>query len=335
MNILVMTKSDLEKGSTKYRIAQYADVLKAKGINLDFVKRHDIDGSLIDRVRRYDVVINQRCLFRTSLAKKIIANTSRIVFDFDDAIYTRSGNRRPLLSRLTAVRKRHRLHLWLRRANVVTTANSVLAEYARRYSSHVVVIPMAIDLEVWRPQERVCGTPVTIGWAGSPATVRNIERLESVLAEVLRRNPSIRLAIFSGRRPRLNCPFEYYPFQPGREPEFVKNLDIGLLPLSDDEYSRGKSPIKAIQYLACGVPVVANVIGATAEILNRYNSICVSSEEDWIRALETLIGNRQLAKSMGRAGREFVLQHHNARLTAQRLLEIVSGDISFAENITD
>lgn len=325
MDILVLTKSDLEKGSTKYRIAQYADMLKGKGINLDFVRRHDIDGYLVDRVRRYDVIVNQRCLFRTFLARKIIRNSSKIVFDFDDAIYTRSGSPRPLLSRLSSVRKRHRLHLWLKRANVVTAANNFLAEYARRYSSHVVVIPNAVDLDVWRPREPSCRDSFTIGWAGSPATVRHIERLEPVLTKVLQRNPSVRLAIFSGRKPRLSCPFEYYPFQAGREPEFVKELDIGLLPLSDDEFSRGKSPIKAIQYLACGVPVVGNVIGATAEILNPHNSVSVSSEGDWICALEGLIKNRRLMESMGRAGREFALQHHDARLTANRLLEIVSG----------
>lgn len=335
MRVLVMTKGDFEKGSTKYRIAQYADFLRTSGvngINLDFVKRRDIDRSLIDRVRGYDTVFNQRCLIRTSLARKIIANSRRVIFDFDDAIYTRSGKPR---SWLTSVRVRRRLHLWLRRANVVTTANDFLAEYGRRYSSDVVIIPMAIDLDTWRHRGPDRRDTFTIGWAGSPVNVRHIERLEPVLSEVLATYPFIRLAIFSGRKPQLSCPFEYYPFRPGEEPEFVRNLDIGLLPLSDEEYSMGKSPIKAIQYLACGVPVVGNVFGATAEILNDNNSICVSSKEDWICALATLIKNRELAESMGRAGREFVLKYHNAKLTAQRLLKIVSGDRDMAENGTN
>ena len=338
MKMLVLTKADLETGSTKYRVAQYADFLrtnKTNEVELDFVRRRDIDRSLIPKVRQYDVVLNQRCLFRTSLAREIIANSYRVVFDFDDAIYTRTDKPRPVLSRLTLLRKRRRLHLWLRRANVVTAANNSLAEYGRRYSTDVVVIPMAIDLDTWAPHGRDRRDTFTIGWAGSPVNVRSIERLAPVLAEVLKRHPSVRLAIFSGRKPRLDCPFEYHPFYPGVEPKFVQNLDVGLLPLSGDEYSRGKSPIKAIQYLACGVPVVGNVIGATAEILNDDNSIGVSSVEDWICALETLIRNRKLVESMGRAGREFVLKHHNAKLTAQRLLKVVSGDKETTETGTN
>jgi glycosyltransferase involved in cell wall biosynthesis len=105
----------------------------------------------------------------------------------------------------------------------------------------------------------------------------------------------------------------------------VQDLDIGLLPLANEEYSRGKSPIKAIQYLACGVPVVGNVIGATGEILNEKNSIAVSKEDEWIRGLEKLITNRNLVRSMGRAGCEQVRKNHNVKLAAERFFSILSG----------
>ena len=325
MKVLVMTKADFETASTKYRIVQYADVLEAKGFKLDFVKRSEINRSLIDRARAYDVVFNQRCLIRTSLAKKIIANSRRVIFDFDDAIYTRSGEPRPWLSQLTSVRKRRRLRLWLESASVVTTANHFLASYARQYSSAVEVIPNAIDLEVWKPLAKEARETVTLGWAGSRPNVRNLERLGPLLALLVKKYPSLKLAIFSGTRPRLACPFEHHPFEPGKEVEFVQSLDIGLLPLVDEEYSKGKSPIKAIQYLACGVPVVGNPIGATAEILNDRNSIAASSDEEWISALEILINDRQRIASLGKAGREFAEKHHDIRITAEQRMKVFLG----------
>jgi glycosyltransferase involved in cell wall biosynthesis len=207
----------------------------------------------------------------------------------------------------------------------VTTSNYFLARYARRYSDSVEVIPMALDLDTWKPSEKRFDEKITIGWTGAPVNVPLIESLGAVFSFLLNKYVFLKLAIFSGQKPKLNCPFEYYSFQPGHEPAFVQGLHIGVLPLADEEYSMGKSPIKAIQYLACGVPVVGNVIGAAGEILNVGNSIAVSNEEQWVRGLETLITNRDLAKSMGQAGREQVQKNHNLKFAAERFFKVLVG----------
>ena len=322
MKILAIISRDLQKGSTKYRIVQYLEYLKSRGINFEFIKRSYIDASIVKNAIQFDLVFNQKCLLRYSLAKKLIANSRRTLFDFDDAIYTRPGNSHSLL---TVLKVKRRLRLWLERSDIVTTSNRFLARYARQYSSSVQVIPMALDLDTWKPSENSNREEITIGWTGAPVNVPLVESLGPVLSFLLKKYPFLRLAIFSGKKPQLDCPFEYYSFQPGHEPAFVKGLDIGLLPLTNEEYSMGKSPIKAIQYLACGVPVVGNVIGATDEILNEENSIAVSNEDEWIRGLEKLITNRDLAKSMGRAGCEHVRLNHNVKFAAERLFRILSG----------
>jgi glycosyltransferase involved in cell wall biosynthesis len=264
MLILAIVSRDLEKGSTKYRLAQYLDLLRQQGAEVEFVRRNEIDAATIDRARQADVLFNQKCLLNTSLATRLIDVSRRVVFDFDDAIYTRPGKPFSLPTRFRVLR---RLHLWLRNADVVTTANEFLAGYARRHSEKVEVVPMSLDLGQWKQKDKPIREGVTIGWAGAPGNVHLLERLDPVLVKVLERFPETRLAVFSGQKPRLNVSFEYHPYLPGAEPEFVRGLDIGLLPLADDEYSRGKSPIKSLQYLACGVPVVGNVFGATTEIL--------------------------------------------------------------------
>lgn len=321
MNVLAIISRDLEKGSTKYRLVQYLDYFSKRGVNFEFINRKAIDRSVISKANQFDLVLNQKCLFKSSIAKKMISVSHRIIFDFDDAIYARQGKPHTALTRF---RVKNRLHLWLGYSDVVMTPNQFLADYARKYSDCVKVIPMALDTALWKPRDASSRDEIIIGWAGAPNNIPHIERLDPVLVSLIKRHPFVKLAIFSGRRPKLDCPFEYHPFIPGTEPDFVKHLDIGLLPLSDSDYARGKSPIKAIQYLACGIPVVGNVIGATAEILNQKNSIAVSNDAEWYEAFERLILNRDLAITMGHAGRKFVEKNHNMGIVAEDLLKILS-----------
>jgi glycosyltransferase involved in cell wall biosynthesis len=323
MNIIAIISRDLEKGSTKYRLVQYLDFLSKKGINIEFINRRAIDASTIKKAEGADLVFNQKCLFKTSIAKKLIAISQRTIFDFDDAIFTRPENTHSFITKL---RVKRRLHLWLKSSDLVTTPNEFLARYARQYSGSVKIVPMALDMETWNYYNKNPDNNITIGWAGAPVNIPLIEKLDPVLTPLLKKFSFIKLAIFSGLKPKLNCPFEYYPFRPGYEPDFIKNLDIGLLPLADEEYSMGKSPIKAIQYLACGIPVVGNVIGATAEILNNKNSIAVATEPEWYNALEMLINNRNLMLSLGRSGREHVKKNHNLKIIAENFFEILSGN---------
>lgn len=322
MKALVIFSGDFDKASTKYRIAQYTDYMRANGVVMDFVRRTEIDKQILKSLPEYDVVHNQRSLINTALSRKIIRNSKRIIFDFDDAIYTRPGE--PHLW-LTTLRINRRMRLWLKSADVVTTANNFLAYYARKYSSNVEVIPNAVDLNTWKPKAKSSANGLVIGWVGAPVNVPNIERLDHILREFLRRHPSSKVAVYSGKKPRLTCPFDYYPFKSGQEPQFVQSIDIGLLPLPDEEFSKGKSPIKAIQYLASGVPVVGNFVGATLEILNEQNGIAVHSDEDWIDALESLVTDRKKLYAMSKAARKFAEQNHDTRNTAKRRLAAFLG----------
>jgi glycosyltransferase involved in cell wall biosynthesis len=208
---------------------------------------------------------------------------------------------------------------------VVTTPNQYLADYARKWSSAVEIIPMAIDLDRWHPPEgkKTINRPIVIGWAGAPVNIPLLESLNPILMELVNKNKFLKIAVFSGQRPRLDVPYEYYPFEPGKESEFIQKLDIGLLPLRKDEFSMGKSPIKAIQYLACGVPVVGNVFGATAEILNERNSVAVNTPDEWIEGLQRLIVSPALIKNMGEAGRKHVEVNHDLCKVREKFLRIL------------
>ncbi len=320
MNVLAIISRDLQKASTLFRVAQYLDFFKSRGIGFEFVHRKSLSRSILSRVRSADLLFNQKCLFDYSLAKRMINESRRAIFDFDDAIFTRPGRRDFFITR---IRVKRRLKLWLSKAHAVTTPNRYLADYARQYSESVKIVPMALDLEVWRPKKGNGGEGPVVGWAGAPVNVPLIEKLEPVLSRLKKKYPRIIIAVLSGKKPRFDFPFDYHPFLPGKEAEFIQSLDIGLLPLQNDEFSRGKSPIKAIQYLACGVPVVGNVFGATKEILNEENSIAVEKPEDWIAGLERLVASPELTASMGESGREHAERNHDILKVREKLLNVI------------
>lgn len=322
MDVLTIISRDLQKASTLFRVVQYLDYFNSRDIHFRFLQRKSLSRADLTSVRASDLLFNQKCLFNYSLAKRMIHESRRTLFDFDDAIFTRPGKPDSFITRL---RERRRLKLWLTQSNVVTTPNQYLADYARKWSKVVEIIPMAIDLEQWRPpgREKTTNAAIVIGWAGAPVNIPLLESLNPILTELVNKNKNLRIAVLSGQRPRLDVAYDYYPFEAGKEAEFIQKLDIGLLPLRRDEFSMGKSPIKAIQYLACGVPVVGNVFGATSEILNERNSIAVNTRDEWIDGLRRLIAQPELIRSMGEAGREHVEAHHSMVQVREKFLKIL------------
>ncbi|MBW2196111.1 MAG: hypothetical protein JRF37_11365 [Deltaproteobacteria bacterium] len=300
MKVLTLTIGDSEAASTRYRIVQYERFLKENDIEIQYIHKDEIDTATVDLVKSVDVVLNQKCLFKTSTAKKILAKSKRTVFDFDDAIWTRPGKPHSFLTRRRVCK---RFHLWLKNADIVTTPNRYLAEYAEKYSSKVKTIPMSLDLQKWHPGEKVNDGLVRIGWAGSPGNLSYIKALEPVLKELASRYDNLKIMIYCGEKPNLECPFVYTPYKTGTEADFIRQLDIGLLPLENDEFERGKSPIKAIQYLSCGVTVVGNIHGATSEILQPTNR----------------------RTKISKAGVAFVRKYHDIHSVEQQFVEALRG----------
>jgi glycosyltransferase involved in cell wall biosynthesis len=321
--ILLLTVGDEHTGSTRYRILQYLPFLEEHGYDFHWLRKGGATLKSIGKVDSIDLVFNQKSLFSIKKSKRITRVNRPIVFDFDDAIYTRPGKGYSLLTRM---RVRRRLRFWLQKSAVVIVANGVLADYAKRYSRNVVVLPMSLDLTKWSPpKEKVESGSFSLGWIGSPGNLRYLRQIEGAIGKAISRCPRVRLKVFCGERPALSIPFIHYPYSPEKEVEFCQSIDLGLLPLRDDEYLRGKSPIKAIQYMACGVPVVGSAPGATSEILSPENSMVVRDDQEWTDAICLLANDPRLAKELGRKGRELVEENHDLRKNSKVLLEILEG----------
>jgi hypothetical protein len=323
MKTLVLAYGSGDAASTAYRFQACRTLWAAQGHEMEIAPAHNLPPDFRERLGGYDAIINQKTLLSGRLGRRLLGTGRPVFFDFDDAIWTRP--RRPY-SWWTQWRVNRRIRFWLSRVRRIFTANEHLAAFARRYNAHVTVVPMALDLEAWCPRaERPTGG-ICIGWSGSPGNLWHLEKLQDPLQRILTLNPTVRLAVFCGRRPDFDFRFEHVPFAPGQEVQFVRGLDIGLLPLQDDPYTLGKSPIKALQYLSCAVPVVGNARGATAEILNPDNSLAVNSDEEWVNALQQLIQDAPTRATLGQAGRRFVECHHDLRDVSEQLLNLLLAE---------
>jgi glycosyltransferase involved in cell wall biosynthesis len=324
MKVFVLAYGNGEAASTVYRFRALQPFWAAQGHELKVGSLQALAPDVEDSLAGVDVLVNQKALVPPAFGRRLLGLQRPVFFDFDDAIWTRPGQP---YSWWTQWRVNRRVRFWLIRAEGILVANQQLAAYARRYSNRVHLVPMALDLEVWRPRPRGEAARVRIGWAGSPGNLRHLEALRGVLARVIAAQPQSEVAVFCGRRPAFDFPFEFQPYSPGKEVAFVSGLDIGLLPLQEEPYSLCKSPIKALQYLSCAVPVVGHVRGATAEILNPANSLAVESEADWHGALERLITSPAERAALGRAGREHIERQYDVRTVSRQLIGILSAAV--------
>lgn len=247
-----------------------------------------------------------------------------LVFDFDDAIYLpNSSQPNRLVRRLKRPGKTAEI---IGLSDHVIAGSGYLAAYARRYSSAVTVVPTVVDTEVWRPhapgpdRDRV---PV-IGWIGTPTTTPYLLSLAETFAG-LARSHSFVLRISGAAQP-VRIPgvrVENVPWSLDREVELFATCDIGVYPLPDDDWARGKCGLKAIQFMACSVPVVASAVGVNPEVIRHGESGFLASDRaEWLSRLSTLLESAQLRQRLGASGRIRVEERYSLHSSAPTLVRV-------------
>lgn len=322
MRVAVIGYGNETTASTVFRYSACQKMWAKEGHQLDIYYAGKLTDVFWSRIKSYNALINQKSLLRPSFGNKLFAAGVPVFFDFDDAIWTRP---KEPYSWFTQLKVNRRIKYWFQRVDGIIVANRVLANFANKFASRVYIVPMALDLDIWKPVPKLQRTEIVIGWAGNPGNLWHLEKLDGIMAKILKKYSHARLAVFSGKKPNLTIPFEYHKFEPGKEVEFIQSIDVGLLPLEYEPYSLGKSPIKALQYLSCGVPVVGNIKGAATELLNDKNSISVTSTSQWKIALGRLIENQDEINRLGQAGIEYIRKHHNLYDKCKKIRDIISG----------
>lgn len=318
MRYLSLNFGDENCASSHYRIHTYVPRLLDHGIEVECRTANEFKGW--NDLKDYDGVVVQKKLFSIGRVRSIRRSTKRLVYDIDDAIWL--PHRRPH-HWWTRWRTSLRLQAIASHADLCLAANEVLGRRLRPWARKLVVHPMALDEEQWKPRPKEPNRLVVIGWAGSPANLPYLEAIEPALCKVQEKHPDVLFQVLCGKRPAFEkLEFEHLPWEPGLEPKVVPGFDIGLLPLEDSPFAAGKSPIKGLQYLASGVATVATPLEATVELFGA-NDLALYSKglEEWEAFLLKLVEQSALRSDMARLGRMAFEKKHALGMLAANLKE--------------
>jgi glycosyltransferase involved in cell wall biosynthesis len=212
----------------------------------------------------------------------------------------------------------------MRDAAIVVAGNDYLAARARAAGAReVVVVPSVVDLDAYPMTPPIAAAVPVIGWIGSPSTEGSLDAVAGALARVCAGGRA-RVVLVGAREGRRRWPFpcEVRPWIPGGEAAAIAGFTVGIMPLPDDPWSRGKCGYKLVQYMACGRPAVASPVGANRDIVvPDVTGLLATSEEEWEQALARLLGDDALRARLGRAGRA----HVESGYALQRTAPIVAG----------
>ena len=244
--------------------------------------------------------------------------------DYDDALFHQYDQHRSGLVRWFLGKK---IATVMRLADVVIAGNAYLAQYADKAGAkRAEIIPTVIDLDKFGAiaAKETSDGPQVIGWIGSPTTAHYLVTISDALAKVCKdRNVRLRL-IGAGSFSLPDLDIESLSWNEESEIEQLKKFDIGIMPLPDSPWERGKCGFKLIQYMACGLPVVASPVGVNSEIVEpAVNGFLANSHKQWIEALDKLLSDPELRHRMGAAGRLKVEQEYSIQVTGPRFAEIL------------
>jgi glycosyltransferase involved in cell wall biosynthesis len=345
MRILILPRYTPKGASSRYRFWQFVPGLQCAGHEVEIMPLLG-DGYLTElystgrrggrwlaagyaarflaalRVWQYDAVICEQEIFPflPAAAEMFVTKlNSRFILDYDDAAHCKY-ERWPLLRRKIA-----RL---MSAAETVVVGNNHLASYARQFTPRVSVIPTVVDMARYpNRQETAASSTISIAWIGTPLTASFLQPLIPEFTRLQKKHPNLGFRfIGAGNFSSNGLRAETLEWSPSTEAMLLAQCDIGIMPLSDTEFTRGKCGLKLIQYMACGLPVVASPVGANCEIVEENrNGFLAANAREWFEKLDALIENAELRRRLGESGRAKVAAQYTLEHGLSKWLEILEN----------
>jgi glycosyltransferase involved in cell wall biosynthesis len=243
----------------------------------------------------------------------------RVAFDIDDAIYLRRP-RAPGLPPGDSWWRRHKFASTCSASDLVIAGNETLAKAAAMHSKRVEIVPTPVNLRSYRIAEIDPARPPTLVWVGRPENLDYLEMIRPSLVKLARRWPNLRLRIVCSEFPPWHdVNIERVLWSPENEIEALATADVGLMPLADDEWTRGKCAFKLLQYAAAGLCCVASNVGANRKaVVHGASGFLADTPDDWENALATLLASPDLRTAFGRRGRKHIEACYDATVVSRR-----------------
>jgi len=277
------------------RLNRFRDIYDASSFDVVFVNRDLLEGNV-----RYE--------------KLLLRRNSRVIFDFDDAIFL--GGKAAHIQ-------------WIcQNAAWVTAGNEYLAQFARPLTKRVTVLPTVVEVNKYLLKQDLSGTgPFRVGWCGSD---RSIEQTLFPYIEMfahLQTRLGFEFVMMTKPKPVLpdsSLRWSYVEWSEAQETQIASYFDVGIMPLTNDEYQNGKCGCKILQYMAAGLPAVVSPVGINPKLVEHgERGFLADTEEEWFFALRTLMSDHVLRQKFGSAGRDFVEREYSLRVWLPVLLELL------------
>jgi glycosyltransferase involved in cell wall biosynthesis len=323
--------------STRFRWAQYMPDLRASGLSVCesaslngayappskgrrpvwFVK--SVTESLFRAIdaNTTDVCFLQRNLIATLYTWEWVIKRP-LVFDVDDAIFI--GPRGGAANKIAKL------------ADVIICGNNYIAEHFSRYGK-IEVLPTAIDADRFTPAGTTDGGEVIIGWSGTSGGFDYLYSVEDALADVINARPNVFLKVVSDRAPKFRLlsanRIRFVKWSPENEVLEVQSFTVGIMPLFDNPWARGKCSFKMLTYMAVGIPVLVSPVGMNNEVLSLGEcGIPARSKDQWVEALIHLVDDQLRRRKMGEIGRSIVETHYSKKVIGPKLAAILASTVS-------
>jgi glycosyltransferase involved in cell wall biosynthesis len=344
--------------SQRFRFEQYLHILEQNGVQVSYQSFwdqqtwfilyktghsfHKVIGFVKGVARRLTVLfqlsdidfvfVHRECLpIGPPVIEWIIVKIlkKKIIYDFDDAIWLPNTSQE---NRIAAFLKWHsKVASICKWSYKISCGNAFLASYALQFNNKVTVNPTTIDTNhlhnpsLFLIQKK--SPQVVIGWTGTQSTLPYIESLFSLFEKLEEKFPDqVRLLIISNKKPSLKLKFiDFIQWSKETEVNDLLLMDIGVMPLSDDMWAKGKCGFKALQYMALEIPALVSPVGVNTEIVNNnVNGYWCNTETEWFDCLEKLLMDKVLRKEIGSAGRKKVISHYSVLSNASTFLGLFS-----------
>jgi glycosyltransferase involved in cell wall biosynthesis len=325
----VLLGYDLDQPSFRHRMRTLVGVLEAAGwqVHAERFPSRRYGLRTWERrslLRQADVVVLHQIKLSAPEARLFAAFTRRRVFDVDDAIYVRKPRRLGEAPNQSPWRKK-KFAATCRWVDEVAAGNDVLAGVARASARAVTVLPTSIDTAAYQTTTATAADPPTVVWIGSPENLIYLEMIRPALARLTVRNPTLKMRVICSQFPlwpEINV--ESIAWSSASEAGSLAAAHIGVMPLTDDAWSRGKCAFKLLQYMAAGLPCVASPVGANTEaVIDGVNGFHARTVDDWERSLQSLIESPELRARFGANGRAHVESRYAMRRYQERYLELL------------
>lgn len=281
---------------------------------------------LADEMRAADCVVLTKIQLTPPEAWLLRQFARVIVLDVDDAIYVRKP-RKPGEPADDTRWRRRKFEATCRITDLIIAGNDVLARTAKPHAQRVEVLPTPIDVRRYARAVPERGRPATLVWIGRPENLKYLELVRPALTRLKTRWPQLRLRVVCSEFPQWNDSIiDPVMWSPEAEVRALVTADIGIMPLYDDEWTRGKCAFKLLQYAAAGLPCIASDVGANREaVIDGKTGYLVPVADDWDAAIEALLTNVEQREAFGRAGHAHMLEWFDTRVIIPQVAQLLAG----------